>query len=111
LAIINRGFITPLIVCRQLPYSYFKYMVSIYLRPLLCAVPLLALAFWLRSSWLPGQTVMQLILAGGLLISIGLLAGLVFSVEPEHRNLLWNVLLQRLRKIPQPVTEPDPQLL
>jgi O-antigen/teichoic acid export membrane protein len=108
LTIVNRGLITPLIVCRQLPYSYAHYMGSIYTRPLLCGMPLLGLAIWLRSSWLPGQTLIQLMLAGGLLIAIGLIVSLVFCVEPEHRDLLWNMLRQRLGKRREQVAEPDP---
>jgi O-antigen/teichoic acid export membrane protein len=109
LAIINRGFITPFLVCRQLPYNYLHYMGSIYLRPLLSGIPVIGLAILFRSSWLPGQTILQLVLAGGLLIAIGLLLSLVFCVEPEHRILLWKTLRQRLRKATPSVPKPDPQ--
>jgi O-antigen/teichoic acid export membrane protein len=109
LAIINRGFITPFLVCRQLPYNYLHYMGSIYLRPLLSGIPVIGLAILFRSSWLPGKTILQLVLAGGLLIAIGLLLSLVFCVEPEHRILLWKTLRQRLRKATPSVPKPDPQ--
>jgi O-antigen/teichoic acid export membrane protein len=109
LTIINRGFITPFLVCRQIPYNYFHYMGSIYLKPLLCGMPVAGLAILFRSSWLPGQSIMQLILAGGLLIAIGLLLSLVFCVEPEHRVLVWNTLRQRLGKQSPPIPKPDPQ--
>jgi hypothetical protein len=60
----------------------------------------MGLALWLRSSWLPGQTVVQLVLAAILIISVGLLLGLVFSVEPEHRLILRDTLLKKLGKAP-----------
>jgi O-antigen/teichoic acid export membrane protein len=109
LAIINRGLITPYLVCRQLPYNYLDYMGSIYLRPLLCGIPVIGLAILFRQSWLPGQTIMQLIVAGGVLIAIGLLLSLAFCVEPEHRILLWDTLRQRLFKQSSSVPKPDPQ--
>ena len=110
LMIVNRGLITPFIVCRQLPYNYFHYMISIYVRPLLCGIPVMGLALWLRSSWLPGQTVVQLVLAAILIISVGLLLGLVFSVEPEHRLILRDTLLKKLGKSPAKSIEPASEL-
>jgi hypothetical protein len=109
LALINRGFITPFLVCRALPYSYLHYMGSIYVRPLLCALPVIGLAILFRWSWLPGQTILQLIVAGALLTTINLLLSLVFCVEPEHRALLWSTLRQRLGKESPSVPKPDPQ--
>jgi O-antigen/teichoic acid export membrane protein len=108
LTIVNRGFITPFILCRELPYNYLHYMGSIYLRPLLSALPVVGLAMLLRSSWLPGQTITQLVLAGGLILASGLLLSLVFCVEPVHRALLWRTLRQRVGK-ETPVPKPDPQ--
>jgi len=109
LALINRGFITPFLVCRALPYNYFRYMGSIYVRPLLCVVPVIGLAILFRWSWLPGETILQLIVAGVLLTATSLLLSLVFCVEPEHRALLWSALRQRLGKESPSVPKPDPQ--
>jgi O-antigen/teichoic acid export membrane protein len=110
LTIVNRGLITPLIVCRALPYSYFRYMSSIYVRPLLCAAPVIAMAFWLKSSWLPGQTVFQLVLAGGLIIASGLLTALVFCVEPEHRLMVRDTLLNKFFRKPAMPSEAASEL-
>lgn len=110
LMIVNRGLITPFIVCHNLPYNYFRYMASIYTRPLLCGIPVLGLAYWLQSSWLPGQTVIQLVLAAGLTISIGLVLGFIFSVEPEHRLVVRDTLLKKLGRGPSPLTEPASEL-
>jgi O-antigen/teichoic acid export membrane protein len=109
LAIVNRGFITPFLVCRALPYNYLHYMGSIYVRPLLCAVPVIGLAILFRASWLPGQTIGQLVVAGATLFAVSLLLSLKFCVEREHRALLWNTLRQRLAKESTSVPKPDPQ--
>jgi O-antigen/teichoic acid export membrane protein len=109
LMIVNRGMITPLIVCRALPYSYFRYMTSIYIRPLLCAVPVVGLALWLKSSWLPGQTVVQLVLAACSVIALGLLLALIFCVEPEHRLMVRDTLLKKLGRAPA-AGEPESEL-
>jgi O-antigen/teichoic acid export membrane protein len=109
LAVINRGLITPFLVCRALPYNYFHYMASIYVRPLLCGAPVIGLAIVFRWAWLPGQTILQLVLAGGLLIASGLVLSLIFCVAPEHRALLWSTLRQRLGKESPAVPKPDPQ--
>jgi O-antigen/teichoic acid export membrane protein len=108
--IINRGLITPLIVCRALPYNYLHYMSSIYVRPLLCGIPVMLLALWLRSTWLPGHTIFQLMLAGGLLISIGLSFALVVCVEPEHRKMIWDMAMKKLGKGPAAVPLPTSEL-
>ena len=110
LMVANRGLITPYIVCRELPYSYFRYMGSIYVRPLLCGLPLAGLAFWMRSSWLPGQTVLQLVFAAVLIISLGLLLALVFCVEPEHRLIVRDTLLKRLGMGPAELPEAASEL-
>ena len=110
LMFINRGLITPFIVCRSLPYSYFRYMGSIYFRPLLCAVPVYGLAVWLRSSWLPGQTIIQLVLAGLAVIGLGLLLAVTFCIEPEHRGMVRDFVLKKLgRKPPATLAEPPPE--
>jgi len=106
LMIVNRGFITPLIVCRALPYSYFHYMSSIYVRPLLCGLPVIALALWMKASWLPGQTVFQLVVAAALVMSSGLLLALIFCVEPEHRLMVRDTLLKKLGRRPAALEVP-----
>ena len=54
LMIVNRGFFTPWTVCHFLKFSFFEYMRSIYLRPTLTLIPVVALGLWLKNSWLPG---------------------------------------------------------
>jgi O-antigen/teichoic acid export membrane protein len=88
LMIAVRGIYTPLLVCRALDYSFIAYMRRIYVRPLLAGAPAAALAWGLRSSWLPGSTWPQLAAAGCLTsLAYGGLA-LYFCVTPAHRSLL-----------------------
>lgn len=97
LAVINRGFITPWLMCHHLRYSYLRYMYGIYGRPLCIALPLLGLAFWLKFSWLAGRTWFELIAGAAIICSIGLLLGLFTCVESEHRDMFRDTLLDRLR--------------
>jgi O-antigen/teichoic acid export membrane protein len=97
LTILNRGLITPWLVCRQLGYSYLRYMAGIYVRPLLAAIPVFALALWMKSFWLSGRTWMDLITAAAILGIAGLPLCLFLCVEPEHRTMLRSTLLRKLR--------------
>jgi O-antigen/teichoic acid export membrane protein len=82
-----RGIYTPWLVSRALETSYVEYMRGIYVRPLLAAVPVLALGWALKHSFLPGGTWQELIAAGA--ISGGAYAGIaVFAcIAPQHRAL------------------------
>jgi O-antigen/teichoic acid export membrane protein len=109
LTIVNRGLITPLIVCRNLDYSYLKYMRYIYARPLACVAPVIALGAWMRSFWLPGQTIVQLIAAAGLVIPLGLILEFAVCVEREHRTLLLTKVRQWMGKPADSAVESDPE--
>ncbi len=92
LMIAVRGIYTPWLVCRALNYSFIAYMRRIYVRPLVAGAPAVALAWALRSSWLPGNTWAQLVAAGCVTsLAYGGLA-LFICVTPSHRS----VLLSRL---------------
>jgi O-antigen/teichoic acid export membrane protein len=96
LMILNRGFVTPWVVCRNLEFPFSRYMTSIYVRPALSLVPAVCLSLWIKSRWLPGRNWPELIAALGL-IAVTHYASAYFScVEPEHRVLLRQWVLQRL---------------
>ncbi len=95
LTLVNRGLITPMIVCKQLDYNYFSYMAAIYARPLFCGIPTLALAFWMKSRWLPGSTWLQLALAMTLIGASGLILSFFICVDTEHRKILIDTLRKR----------------
>jgi O-antigen/teichoic acid export membrane protein len=98
LTIANRGFITPWIVCRRLHCSYLSYMSGIYVRPLLSAVPVVALALWIKYFWLSGQTWLDLISAATIIGVTGLLLCLFTCVDAEHRVMFRDTLLRRVRR-------------
>jgi O-antigen/teichoic acid export membrane protein len=83
-----RGIYTPWLVARALDYSWFQYMAGIYARPLLAAVPAVALAWGLKSSVLPGKTWPELVAAG--CISGFVYAAVAFfaCVAAHHRELI-----------------------
>jgi O-antigen/teichoic acid export membrane protein len=97
LTILNRGLITPWIVCHRLHYSYFRYMMGIYLRPLLSAVPVVGLALWIKSYWFSGQTWLELVTAVTLIGTTGLLLCLFTCIDAEHRVMFRDTLLRKLR--------------
>ena len=92
LMIAVRGIYTPLLVSRALEYSFLAYMRRIYVRPLIAGVPAVILAWVLRSSWLPGATWLQLVLAGCLTcLAYGAVA-LFLCITPSHRAMLFSRL-------------------
>jgi O-antigen/teichoic acid export membrane protein len=88
LMIAVRGIYTPWLVSRALDYSFLTYMRRIYVGPLVAGVPAAALAWGLKSSWLPGSTWAQLVVAGCLTsLAYGALA-LFICVAPWHRSMM-----------------------
>jgi len=88
LMIAVRGVYTPWLVSRALDSSFLLYMRGIYVRPLLAAVPVWALAWFLKGSWLPGTTLPQLTLAG-CICGAGYSAVAFFvCLPPEHRMMI-----------------------
>jgi O-antigen/teichoic acid export membrane protein len=88
LMLLVRGIYTPLIVSRSLNFSFSEYMRRIYFRPILTAVPVAAMAWFLKGHWLPGRTWFHL-LAAASSIGIAYTALALFTcIEREHRSLL-----------------------
>jgi hypothetical protein len=87
LMIAVRGIYTPWLVSRALECSFLAYMSGIYVRPLLSAVPALAVAYAAKSTILPGQTWPELILAGCLTAGTYLAVALFACIAPHHRAL------------------------
>ena len=92
LMIAVRGIYTPWLVSRALNYPFLSYMRRIYLRPLLAGVPAAALAWTLRSTWLPGGTWFQLTAAGCLTVLAYGVPAVFFCVKPSHRSMLFSRL-------------------
>jgi len=88
LMIVIRGLYTPFLVAKSLDSSFIGYMLAIYLRPLLIAVPV-AVGAVLLKVYVPGNTWFQLALAGAL-VSVSYLGLALFTcLDPWHRELLF----------------------
>lgn len=96
LMIAVRGLLTPWLVCRDLGFSYREYMRSIYLRPALIAIPLLAAAWWARQSVLPGATLVQVLVAAASIGTVYYSAAMLFIVEKPHRGMVFRMVLRRV---------------
>jgi O-antigen/teichoic acid export membrane protein len=98
LSVLNRGLITPWIVCRRLGCGYLGYMAGIYVRPLLSAVPVAALALWIKSYWFAGETWIELVTAAILIALTGYLLCLFTCIDAEHRVMFRDTLLRKFRQ-------------
>jgi O-antigen/teichoic acid export membrane protein len=82
-----RGGFLALLICRVNDFSFAAYVSAIYGRPLLVAMPVTAMAIWLKGV-VPGGTWMELIAAGAVLTLIAYGLSFFFVVEPPHRASL-----------------------
>ena len=82
-----RGIYTPWLVSRALKYPLVSYMSGIYVRPLLTGLPALALAWALKTSWLPGRSWAELGAAGCLSSLVYLGIAFYACVAPNHREM------------------------
>jgi O-antigen/teichoic acid export membrane protein len=101
LMIAIRGLAVPWFLTHHLNFSFPRFIVEIYARPLAVALPLGVAAYALRQTTGWGQSLFEVALAGLLIAASFSLAALVFCIDPSHRSLL----LQRLqldRFLPKP---------
>jgi O-antigen/teichoic acid export membrane protein len=98
LRVLVRGLYTPWLLCRCLNYSFRAYMLEIYGRPLLTALPVLALGYALKRQ-VPGNAWGEVLAVSAAIAAI--YVGLAFftCIEPEHRELL----LARMRIVSMPL--------
>lgn len=99
LMIAVRGLYAPWLVCRELDFSYALYMRSIYVRPALAAVPVLAIAFWTERTLLPGSSLTQ-VLAAAAGIALAYYAVALFAVvERPHLTVVSAMIARRLKPV------------
>jgi hypothetical protein len=85
--LVNRGFYTPWLVCRALDCGFFEFLRAIYLRPVVIALPVLALASLAKVYGLDGSSWLEIIAgSGGIALLYGMLA-FFFCIERSHRGL------------------------
>jgi O-antigen/teichoic acid export membrane protein len=96
LAVLGRGLYVPWLVCRALKSSFAGYMMGIYARPLLTAIPVMLLLRSVKGAGVTGETWPQLILMGGL-TAVGFFVPAFFiCASREHRKLMVEWVLSRI---------------
>ncbi len=90
LMVVNRGIFAPWLVSRTLSLGFPQYMGAIYVRPLLTAAPVVAIAYLVRSTLLPGASWVQIFAAAALIGALYYGLALPLCLDREHRSLLWN---------------------
>ena len=92
--IVNRGFLTPALLSRQLGCPVTGFMTAIAARPLGVAAVTGTVLWVCRATWLPGNSLRQIIEAGAVSAVVSFaLAGRYCVLEDHRRRIL--ELLQR----------------
>lgn len=86
--VLNRGLFLAVLICRENGFPLGRYLQEIYGRPLIAAVPVLAGAFLLRGTVLPGHTWPELITAGALISAAFFAIAWFFVLPPEQRQMV-----------------------
>jgi hypothetical protein len=97
-AILNRGLVTPYLLCRVMDFSLARYLRDIYSTPLLTAIPVFIFALWIKAHFVPGRTWFQLIGSIALIAAPYYLASYFTVAERDHRTLLRGWIAARLNR-------------
>ena len=103
LMLLNRGILTAYMLCRNLNYPFLRYMKGIYLRALLCAIPVAGIALWIKQVWISGRTWTELAVLMGMICCLFYGAAAVLCLEPGHLLLMRGWVASRLRLRPASV--------
>jgi O-antigen/teichoic acid export membrane protein len=93
---LSRGLLPAWIFCRQNAVSLGRFLASIYVTPTLTALPVAAAAVFLHRSYLPGNTWIELVIAGGIIAATYYTLALFTCVSAEHRHRIQSLLQRRL---------------
>ncbi len=96
LMILNRGLFTPWLVSREMHFSFPRFVGSIYVWPFASGIPAFAIAMLLKSSVLPGRTLIQLAAAIVVIAVAYFAVALFLCVPPSHRVLLRSWLAPKI---------------
>ena len=88
LMILNRGLNASRLISKTLGLPIAEYLRSVYARPVLSMLPVLALSFRLRETVLPGANWVQILAAAVIIASAYYLLAFFFTLERGHRALL-----------------------
>ena len=98
LMVASRGLFAPWLVSREMDFSFLWFLGSIYGRPALAAAPVLAMAYWLRASLLPGTTWLQLGVIGAIVAGSYYALAYLVCLPRAHQAMLSGWIGRRLRR-------------
>ena len=96
--VLNRGIFAPWLVTRTLSLRFGPYMAAVYVRPLLTAVPVIALAYGLRATALPGANWAQIFTSALVIGTLYYSLALFICFDREHRSMLWEWVNRKLAR-------------
>lgn len=86
--VLNRGLFLPWLVSRVMNFGYPWFMNAIYLRPVVAALPVAALAVWLSRTVLPGRTWIELCAAAVCIGATYYALAFLICLPREHKAVL-----------------------
>lgn len=101
--VINRGFVTPYLLCRYLKHPVSRYIAAIVTRPLIVGVVAGGLMWISKTTWLPGTTYLGIGVAMVLTGSICALLGGRLCILPDHYGWIVATVRERAPWFEQPV--------
>jgi hypothetical protein len=107
--ILNRGLFTPYLLCRNLEIHWLTFMRSIYVMPLLMAVPTAALGYLMRAYGVVGRSWIELLAILALLSLQYDVTYFFLGVEQQHRRMVWSWIMARFRVLIRPDDARPPQ--
>ncbi len=101
-AVLNRGFLTPYLLCQQLGYPAMRYISAILTRPLVAGAAIAGVLWACRQTWLPGRNTLELGVAAALCVALfAPLAGRLV-VLPADRAFLLSLIGERAPWLQRP---------
>jgi O-antigen/teichoic acid export membrane protein len=88
----TRGVLPAWLLARANGFSLAWYLETIYVRPLLTALPAAALAFWIKR-WLPGRNWPEVLISAASIAGAYYGLALFTCIERRHRLELWRLAL------------------
>jgi O-antigen/teichoic acid export membrane protein len=99
LMILNRGLVTPYLLCLHLRYSVVRYLAEVSVRPLAAGVAAGLVMWGLKAAGLPVASLVDAAVAGVLTTAVfGLIAGRI-CVLPENRDWVVTLVARRAPRL------------
>jgi O-antigen/teichoic acid export membrane protein len=86
LMVLNRGIVTPTLLCRELKYPVMAYVGTILIRPLTIGLVAALATIGLRLTVLPGKGLVEVAIAGACSVGLYLILAGRYLVFPHHQD-------------------------